>query len=374
MKTKLFSPVLDGIGSTWRSLVVTAAGATLLGLGLAGPGANKAAGAATSAVGKTMHISLLPTLASPQEPVLAQINGQKLSAGAFNKTLTQLYGMHLFSQWVQVTLLQQACAKEGIHVGKGVVDAEEEKILQRLSAEHVPQGQRHAALARVLAMRGKTVPQFRLELWRSAYVKALAKGHIHVTKKQIQEAYNINFGPKVKAVDIVVGSIRDAVTVRHLIMKENKNPEQVARAMSLDQQTAQNGGVVLIPLDNPTLPKVLLHTAARLTPGKLSPSIPINGEFHLLWLLEKIPAQKVSMNKVRPIIVKKISQALVNQWGQREIARLWQAAKIKIDNPILQQQYAALRAAALAQAARNKAAQQKAAKGSQAKPKTPAAQ
>ncbi len=372
MKTKLVSLRVKASALTTRSVIAAAAALVVLGMACLSTG--PAVGAAVSDAAAATHISLLPKLALPHEPALARINGQRLSARSFTKTLTELYGMGLFNEWVQVTLLRQACAREGVHVGKSVVDAQEEKILQQFSAEHVPQGQRHAALARVLAARGTTVAQFRLELWRSAYIKALAKGHIHVTKKQIQEAYNVNFGPKVKAVDIVVGSLSDAVTVRHLIMKDHKNPEQVARAMSLNQQTAQNGGVVLIPLDNPTLPEVLLHTAARLTPGVLSPSIPINGEFHLLWLLEKVPAQKVSMNKVRPIIVKKLSLLLENQWGQREIGRLWQTAKIKINNPVLQQQYAAMRAAALAQAARNKAAQKKAAGGSKTKPQTPAAQ
>ena len=374
MNTKLFSPLVNGGGLTRRSPAFIAAAATLVGLSITCIGVGPTAGAAVPAASSAMNASLLPKFAGPHELVLAQINGEKLSSQAFTNTLTQLYGMGLFNQWIQLTLLRQACAKEGIHIGKSVVDAQEEKILQRFSAEHIPQGQRHAALARVLAARGTSVAQFRSELWRSAYIKALAKGHIHVTKKQILEAYNINFGPKVKVVDIVVGSLNDAVTARHLIMKDHKNPEQVGRAMSLNQQTAQNGGVVLIPLDNPTLPKVLLQTASRLKTGVLSPSIPINGEFHLLWLLEKIPAQKVPMKKVRPIIVKKLRLLLENQWGQREIARLWQTAKIKIDNPILQQQYAAMRAAALAQAARNKAAQKKAAGGSKTKPKTPAMQ
>lgn len=343
--------------------LIALATAVISGLTIGGLGCGMTAQAALPAPSAASHVSLLPTLAGPQEPALMDINGQKLSASVFNNTLTKLYGMNLLRKWMQVTLLRQACQKAGIHIAKSAVDAQEDKVLQQLSAEHVPQGQRHAALARTLAARGISVPQFRLSLWQSAYVKALAKGHIHVTKAQIREAYNVNFGPKVKAVDIVVNSFGEAATVRHLIMRDHKNPEQVATTMSIDPQVSQTHGVIIIPLENTSLPANLLNTAQHLKPGVLSSSIPINGSLHLLWLLEKIPANHVSMRKVKPVIVKKLTILLENQWGAREIVRLWQAAKIKVNNPILARQYKALQAAILAQQAKQHATTQDAPPG-----------
>ena len=112
MKTKLFSLRVN-CGWPMRRGQAFMAAAALVGFAMAGMGAGPSASGAASA--PAMQMSLLPKLAGPQEPALAQINGEKLSARAFENTLTGLYGMGLFNEWVQVTLLRQACAKEGIH-------------------------------------------------------------------------------------------------------------------------------------------------------------------------------------------------------------------------------------------------------------------
>ena len=213
-----------------------------------------------------------------------------------------------------------------------------DKVLAQLQAQHVPVGQRRAVLARLLAQHGQNMADFEMSLARTAYILALAKGHVHVTDQQIQTAYNIQYGQRVEVRDIVVRSLEDAANVRQLIMHEQKDPAVVAAKMSINQQNAANGGLTIIPLEDPSLPPLLTDTAKRLKPGHLSPAIPLNNVYHLLWLVKKMPAASTPLSAVKGDIKAKLQRALELQWGNQEIQRLVKSATIKIDNPILAQE------------------------------------
>ncbi len=322
-------------GSIKRATLVAACIAVMLSVGA---GRQALAAPVTKPAAPAKGISILPTVAAPGEPALVEINGERLSQPAFNDALTALYGTSLFQQWVQLTLLKQACAQAGLKVGPADIQKQMDKVLAQLQAQHVPVGQRRAVLARLLAQRGQNMADFEMSLAKTAYILALAKGHVHVTAEQIQTAYNIQYGPRVEVRDIVVRTLEDAATVRQLIMHEQKDPATIAAKMSIDQQNAANGGLTIIPLNDPALPQLLTATAKRLKPGRLSPSIPLKNVYHLLWLVKKIPASSTPLSAVKGDLKAKLQNALDLQWGIQEIRRLVQSANIKIDNPILAQE------------------------------------
>ncbi|NNM84751.1 MAG: hypothetical protein HKL96_03210 [Phycisphaerales bacterium] len=322
-------------GANKKAAVAAACLAVLLSVGT---GRQASAATATKPAAPVKSISILPTVASPGEPALVEINGERLSQPAFNDALTALYGTSLFQQWVQITLLKQACAQAGLKVGPADIQKQMEKVLAQLQAQHVPVGQRRAVLARLLAQHGQNMADFEMSLAKTAYILALAKGHVDVTDQQIQTAYNIQYGPRVEVRDIVVRSLEDAANVRQLIMHEQKDPAVVAAKMSINQQNAANGGLTIIPIEDPSLPQLLTDTAKRLKPGHLSPAIPLSNVYHLLWLVKKMPAASTPLSAVKGDLKEKLQRALDLQWGNQEIQRLVKSATIKIDNPILAQE------------------------------------
>jgi hypothetical protein len=286
---------------------------------------------------------ILPVKAKPGQPAVAIVNGEALSEKKFINSLVLLGGMPLMRQWLELTLLKQACDKAGLHVGKKQLQAQMDFIMDNLAAQKIPANERMAALQRILAARGETLPSFELRLARTAYIEALAKGHVHVTKKQIQLSYESQYGPKVLVRDIVVPGFSQAVTVRDLIEKKHDSAAKVAETYSIDKQSAANGGEVLIPLKDTAIPSILRSTAAHLRKGHLSSGIPMGNDIDLLWLVKKIPAQNVPLKSVEKNIKASLTRVLELQWGERELQKLVAAAKIKVKDPVLHALYGELR-------------------------------
>jgi hypothetical protein len=322
------------------------------------PGTTPAVGAPTAdtpAVARTPVPMLnqeiiMPRSPAPGNPAIAKVNGVALSKAHFLNSLLRLNGLGLLEKWIQLTVLKQACAKAGLHVGQAQVDAAEQGVLNQLAAQHIPAKQRIPVLEKLLARKGETLAEFRMALARTTYMLALAKGHVQVTDAQVHQAYKANFGPKVEVRDIVVSTFDDAATVRHLIMDKHENPALVAQQHSINTQNAANGGLEVIPLEDKALPQILLDTASELKPNDLSAAVPINGSLHLLWLVKKIPAVKVSFSKVQAGLKADLLNQMKLQWGQVELNRLVAQSKISIDNPILNEEFVALREAYAEQA------------------------
>ena len=298
------------------------------------------ASAAASAPSISIPNNIMPEKAKPGEPTVAIINGEPLSEKKFVNSMILLSGMPLMRRWIELTILKQACEKAGLHVGKKQIQAQMNFVLQSLATQHIPADERMVALEKILASRGQNLLLFQLGLARTAYIEALAKGHIHVTSKQIHLAYESQYGPKVLVRDIVVSSFSQAVTVRDLIEKKHDSAAKVAETYSLDKQTAANGGEVLIPLKDSAIPPIYRSTAAHLRKGHLSSGVPMGHAIHLLWLVKKIPAQKVPLAKVQKEIKANLTRVMELQWGEREIEKLAAAATIKVKNPVLHALYA----------------------------------
>ncbi len=302
-------------------------------------------GVATAPVPVLNQGILMPRSPAPGNPAIAKVNGVALSKSHFLNSLLRLNGLGLLEKWIQLTVLKQACVKAGLHVGKAQVDAAEQGVLNQLAAQHIPAKERIPVLEKLLARKGETLAEFRMALARTTYMLALAKGHVQVTDAQVKQAYKVNFGPKVEVRDIVVSTFDDAATVRHLIMDKHENPALVAQQHSINTQNAANGGLEVIPLEEKALPQILLDTASELKPNELSAAVPINGSLHLLWLVKKIPAVDVPLSKVQAGLKADLLNQMKLQWGQVELNRLVAQSKITIDNPILNQEFAALREA-----------------------------
>ena len=293
---------------------------------------------------------LMPRSPAPGNPAVAMVNGAALSKEHFLNSLLRLNGLGLLEKWIQLTVLKQACVKAGLHVGKSQVDAAEQGVLNQLAAQHIPAKQRIPVLEKLLARKGESLAEFRMALARTTYMMALAKGHVHITNAEVKLAYKTNFGPKVEVRDIVVNTFDGAATVRHLIMDKHENPAVVAQQHSINKQNSANGGLEVIPLEDKALPQILLDTARELQPNVLSAAVPINGTLHLLWLVKKVPASTVPLSKVHAALKADLLNQGELQWGQIELNRLVAQSKITIANPILNQEFAALREAYAEQA------------------------
>ncbi len=293
------------------------------------------------------------------QKAIAVVNGQPISERQFDRILMSTDGMPLFEKFLQLTVLSQAARKAGLHVGPKQIAAERAKILAGLAKEHVPKGQRTAALAHILAERGISPLEFRMKLTRAAYLQALSRGKIHVSRAQEKAVFRVQSGPKLVLRDIVLHTLADAAYVRRLITKKHENPALVAKQHSIAPGANVNGGLIILPLRQKGVPAIVMDTARRLKPHQLSAAIFLNGAYHLLYLVKRIPAEHVAFKKVEPKLRQAMLMSLRQQWGNAYMAHLLLTAHIRINNSILATQYARQRDLQLAEIRQAQAQQAK---------------
>ena len=332
-----------------KACLSIAALAAVMGLGAFGISAfadDQATPAATST--GTSAISIMPATAAPDEPAIVEINGQRLSRDQFIQALIQLHGLDLFVKWQQLTVLEQACKQAGLPTGDSVIDTQLQQMVDQMAAQNpsIPADQREATFEQAIEQNThESFAEFRLDLGIRIYMLALAKGHVpDITQDQIQQLYNVKYGPRVEVQDIVVGSLDDAATVRHLIMVDHADVSQVVQKYSIDKQTAANNGLEFIPLNDSSLPELFRDTANELNQGELSAAMPLNGQYHLLWLVKKFPTSDTPLSAVQDNLKKQLQSALAIQWGQQQLGKLLVEAKVQVDDPILAKQYQAIQA------------------------------
>lgn len=287
----------------------------------------------------------------PSSEIIATINGEAIGRQEFTNALIQLHGMRLFEELVPRVLVEQACKQAGITITDDMVNVLHQRRLDALGAQNplIPAGQREMALREVLARRGISPFEYRLQLYVEAGLMALAKGKYTATDEDVKNAYEIEYGERYQLRDIVVGNFADAAEIRRLIEQDKKPIDDVIRERSLQANS------IVLSEKSPNIPQQIRSVAFQLKEKQLSASVMMpDNTFHMLYLDRKIPAQpNISFDSVK----EKVKQAVVDA-HEREIAgqilmNLRRAAKVDVHDPALravvaelQRQQAAARAAA----------------------------
>ena len=165
-----------------------------------------------------------------------------------------------------------------------------------------------------------------------------------VSDKDVEEAFKIKYGEKVKVRHIELRNMREAAEAIRRLTEEKQPFEKVAADMSLDENSRTYGGV-LRPFSRAERmwPTEFKEVAFALqNPGDLSAPISIGETIHLLKLDGKIPpnaAVKLENHReiVRAELYNLMTDMRVKQIRQEIAVEAAQA--LKIEDPLLKKQY-----------------------------------
>src|SRR5262249_28100339 len=140
-------------------------------------------------------------------------------------------------------IIQQACDAEGVEVSEGEVNQEVERMAKKFgfAADQY--------LQMIETERNISAMQYRRNIiWPMLALKKLAGEKVEVTEKDIKEAFERNYGPRVEARAIVLDNPRRAREVWDKIQKNPENFERLAREHSIDPNSrAMDGKIPPIP-------------------------------------------------------------------------------------------------------------------------------
>ena len=171
-------------------------------------------------------------------------------------------------------------------------------------------------------------------LARNAALRLLIQEQVQVTDVALQQAHSLRYGSRYEARLIVVDSLAAAAKLVH---EANAGRSFVELVMehSADSSRANGGLIGPISLADPSYPKAIRQTLARLKPGDVSQSVALERGFAILKLERKSEAQQVPFDDVKKALTDQVRRQAERLLMERLARTLLDEAKLVVRDPAL---------------------------------------
>jgi foldase protein PrsA len=244
------------------------------------------------------------------QPV-SKVNGEAISYEALARECVERHGREVLENLINRTIIQQACAEKGITVSEAEVNAEVVELSKKFG---LAVDQYYQLLQ---AERNLTPIQYRRDVvWPMLAMKKLAGRGVEITNDMMRDAYEDNYGERVKARMMVLDNLRRA---QEAWEKAKSNPddfESMARELSVEPNSRALGGTVPPIRKNSGAHEEIRNAAFEMkTPGEISGIIQVDVSQYVILKYE---------GRTEPVEhdIKDVKAQLNAQLEEREVAKL----------------------------------------------------
>ncbi len=236
--------------------------------------------------------------------VVAIVNGQKITKQELYNLLTATYGEDALDVLIRRTLIYQTAEKAGITATSAEVESELKKLINT-EIEGLMRAYRikdKADLDKELAKVDSNLAQLEEKLSkkmrRQAEIELLAKKvmekTITITEEELQKTYDLVYGEKIEASQIVFKTRREAEEALKKL-KSGADFATLAKNESIDRASAIRGGKM-----QPFSPKDGIGAqVAHLKVGELSDIVKTDYGYHIIKIADKKAASNKGFKTVR---------------------------------------------------------------------------
>jgi parvulin-like peptidyl-prolyl isomerase len=280
---------------------------------------------ATPPAGTVAPRAARPTAAAPAAPTkpAALVNGAEVTNDQLAAECLSRHGAAILETVVNRRIIEQGCARNGIAVTPQDVEAEIDAMSRRFN---VP---RAKWIELIQQERGVTPKQYTDDIvWPMIALRRLAHASVEPTAEELEEAFEKQFGPAVKARIIVLRTRAEAEEVRKLVLADPQQFPTIARKKSVDVGSASvNGWVQPIRLHSgePQFDRA----AFALQPGQISEVVQVADQFIIIKCEDHLPASDVKLADVRPQLAEELREKKSRNASNDVFRRLQQAATIE---------------------------------------------
>jgi hypothetical protein len=166
-------------------------------------------------------------------------------------------------------------------------------------------------IAEVRARRGLGPVRFDAMLRRNAALRALVRGQVEVRDDQVELAWRVQHGARVRVRLITTGTQREALHLRDQALaappeRAESRFAELAEAHSTDPSAPRGGLIEPFSLEDPAFEPSIRLAAAPLTPGQVGPVVAIRNGFAVLYLDETVPADGVTLEASRDALAEQL--------------------------------------------------------------------
>jgi parvulin-like peptidyl-prolyl isomerase len=225
---------------------------------------------------------------------VASVNGETISREELAQECLRHYGAEVLEALVNKYLIMTECQKRNITVTQEEVSTE---ITQMAKRFNLPVDQ---WLKMLKQERGIGPAQYGSDIiWPSLALRKLAGDRLNVTKDELVEEYEHQFGESVKARMIVCSTQQEAQKIRADAVANPAEFGNLAKELSKDASSASVRG--MIPAirrhsGNPEVEKALFS----MKDGEISQVIKLGNQFLIVQRESLVPARDVSLDQAKP--------------------------------------------------------------------------
>ncbi|MDE0817143.1 MAG: peptidylprolyl isomerase [Pirellulaceae bacterium] len=187
----------------------------------------------------TTQSAVRPVGQTSKLTVVAEVNNQQIKRNQLAQACLDRYGKEVLESFLNKKLIQQACKQHNIEISEQDVMAEIARMAKKfgLSTERW--------LLMLKQEREIDPTQYRNEIiWPTLALRQLAAEQIQVTQEQLDEAFESEFGPKVKVRIIAHSNLQRATALREQAIADPSTFGTLAKDHSEDQASASARGLI----------------------------------------------------------------------------------------------------------------------------------
>ena len=174
-----------------------------------------------------------------QNTAFARVNAEPISYEALAKECVERYGKEVLENMISRLIIQQECAERGVVVSEAEVTQQVIEISKKFG---LAVDQYYKLLE---AERGLSPTQYQRDIiWPMLAFRKLAGKEVTITREMMQQAYEDNYGPRVKARMIVCDKQRRAQEVWDKAKAKPEDFDALARDYSVETNSRALGGVI----------------------------------------------------------------------------------------------------------------------------------
>lgn len=234
----------------------------------------------------------------------ATVNGEPIEWAELHGPLAEAAGSAMLEEIALERLLAAEMAQRGRTVGEADIERERRLLMETLAVE----GDSFATeqlVERVRERRGLGPQRFGAMLRRNAMLRALIADRVEVRPDQVELAWRVRHGERVRVRIIVTESEREAQAARRDVLAGAPAELELrfaamAEERSTDASKARGGLVEAFSPEDPAYESSIRSAVSGLRPGEVSPIVAVRTGFALVYLDERVPADGVSLSSAAP--------------------------------------------------------------------------
>jgi len=259
----------------------------------------------------------------PERRTVALVNGAEITQERLAAECLARHGATVLESLVNRRIIEQACTRAGVVVSAADVDKEIDAMASRFSLP------RDKWLDLLRQERGVTEQQYSADIvWPMLALRRLASGSIEPTPDELQQAFEQQFGPAVKARIVVSRTRAEAEEIRKLAIASPDDFPALARAHSIDVGSASANGWVQ-PIRLHSGEPQFDRAAFALRPGEISDVVKVADQFIVIKCEGHLPADTIAFDTVRERIASELREQKGRQASTEFFRRLQDASTIE---------------------------------------------